>query len=352
LPSDEIPNWITSPEQFNEFIINANGRHLNIPQQSAAGAGVHIGIIDSAYRLPDDYTEGYRTRELQSNAFISEQYPDTTGHCLKVFNQMKPYSPRATYTFYQAVRDDGHLCLEAFSDSITSAIDDDVDILNISSGDPWRSSTQTNPVVQETTRAIDEGISIVASAGQHDPENQDSKPPVFCPAAHSSVIAVGGLEVYCPAELNAEPDDCADDPIGPYYILRDGDTHDNSPYNVAYCGANGCLGNESCITNQEEKPWERNPLPTGGKPDVLAPMHSLLYTKENGNYRLTHGTSFAAPLVTASIANIFAELREENRSNPAPHEVRTAVRRGGMRIGTSDLLKYDAMGARSPLGLV
>lgn len=348
-----IPNWASDVGELNDFVARANGCQINIPRQASRGKSIHIGVIDSAYALPDEFTAGFDVRESADNAFVTVDTQDTTGHALKVFNRISTYSADATFTLYQAVKEDQQLSLTAFSAAISAAIDDGVDILNISAGRPWEDLVSTNPAALEAKRAIEAGITVVAAAGNWYPDRQDSRPPVHCPAALDEVIAVGGLETVCPVEVGTEP---ADEKIGPYYAVPSQPNEDISeltPTDSAFCGSNGCIGGESCITNQEEREWEYNPLPTGDKPDVLAPMHIPLSVDGEGTSteKLTCGTSFAAPIVSASLANIYGELIEDGREMPKPHEVRYAARSGGKRIDSGKMLKYDAMGTRRALGV-
>lgn len=346
-----IPNWALNIDELNDFIARANGYQVNIPRQASRGQTTHIGIIDSAYALPEEFTRGHDVRESTDNAFVALETEDTTGHARKVFNRLSAYSADATFTLYQAVKENQKLSLTAFSEAISAAIGDGVDILNISAGRPWEHLVSTNPAALEAKRAIDAGITVVAAAGNWYPDRQDSRPPVHCPAALDEVIAVAGLETVCPVKIGEEP---SEERIGPYYAVPDmpeEEVDELTPTGRAFCGSNGCIDGESCITNQEEREWEYNPLPTGEKPDVLAPMHMSLSGNdgETSTVKLSCGTSFAAPIVSASLANIYGELLEDGREIPEPHEIRHAVRSGGKRIDSGKMLKYDAMGTRKAL---
>lgn len=330
------PKWADSVGDLEKFIILAHGRSANIPQEGAAGNGIHIGIVDSACRLPNSLTNGYNVNQNQLYSFIDNNVDESVGHCRHVFNRMSAFAPNAEYTLYQAVNSDGNMPLEAYSDAITAAISDRVDLINLSAGDPWPAPIDKNPNIIETKRLIDENIPVVAAAGNYYPNEQDNPPPVHCPSALEPVISVGGLITKCPYSLGDEP---AEEREGPYFI-----NGDCTEFPDAYCGEQGCVGGESCITNQEEKAWGRNPLATGGKPDVLAPMHTI--ESHNEECCLGGGTSFAAPLVTGSLASIFSEIRESSKDIPPPHDVRKAARSGSVRISDSQIGKYNAMGTR------
>lgn len=245
------------------------------------------------------------------------------------------------------MEEDGSLSLPAYSDAITAAIDDGVDILNVSAGEPWRGPTAANPNVSETKRAVKEDIIVVAAAGNWKAD-QERRPPVHCPAALEDVIAVGGFVTDCPAEMGDEP---SHEEIGPYYIKHDTDYQNNEIISEGpFCGRKGCVDGKSCISNSVERPWERNVLPTGGKPDVLAPMHVPTYN-EHAKPILNSGSSFAAPIVTGSLAIILDELRRSEGQDLNAYQAREAVVNGSTPIDEGKIKKYDAMGTRRFLGL-
>lgn len=342
------PRWVDDVNLLDEHIIEAHGRAVNMPKGGGAGGGIHIGIFDSAYELPDSITEPFETVEDERKSFITSSDSESTYHCRHVFRRLVAFAPNAKYTFYQTVNENRKLALGAYADAITAAIHDGVDLINISAGDPWRGPIDINPNVSETRRLLDEGISTVAAAGNYYREKQDSRPPVHCPSAAEGVVSVGSFETHCPHE----PGDEDDDPdTGPYYAIPEDNVQDETnPILGVFCGERGCVGGESCITQKSESPWDDNPLPTGGKPDVHAPMHQIQYHDDGGF--LNGGSSFAAPIVTASLARIFGELNSINQSIPSPYRVQQAVRSASSELPDSQVGKYDAGAVREVLGVV
>lgn len=341
-----LPPWADGPADLQDYITVAHGIATNIPRTGSAGTGVHIGIIDSACKLPDELVGSIELNQGQDHSFISSDSDDTSGHCETVFGRLKSYAPGAEFSIYQAVNEDGKLALGPFADSISRALDDEVDIVNLSAGDPWRGPINSNPNVKEIERLTENPIPVVAAAGNYYPDRHETRPPVFCPSAHEEVISVGGLVTECPAD---RPEDI-DHETGPYYL--DPDTSEGfevPPPSGTYCGERGCTGNRDCITNQVEKAWNYNPLPTGDKPDVLAPMHAV-NSSEKGFY-LNQGTSFSAPLVTGSVACIMSELYELGDPIPPPHRLRGIVRGSTKSVRGSQTGCYDAMGVRDALGI-
>jgi len=345
-----LPNWADDIDDVTGQIRISHGETINTPNAGGVGDSVHIGIIDSAWKAPLNIMEQFDIRGGPENAFIDPNQESTVGHCSHVFAWTSAFCPGATFSLYQAVDEDKSLPLDAFSEAVTKAIEDQVDIINISAGDPWRGPVNANPAVQEVKRAIDEDITVVAAAGNYDPEEQDTRPPVHCPAAHDPVIAVGAMEVNCPIKPGKEP---ADQGGRPYYCIpekRD-DLLEVRPTENAFCGQQGCVNGESCIRNQNESEWDYNPLQTDNKPDIFAPMHRPI-KDANGDHLLKVGTSFAAPIVTASLGCIYSELHDMGQELPRPHEARDAVINGGFPIGEGPHNKYDAMATRGELGIL
>lgn len=256
------------------------------------------------------------------------------------------YCPDATFSLYQAVREDRKLPIDAFSDANTAAVADGVDILNISAGEPWRGPVETNPNVLEAKRAVREDVIVVASAGNENPE-REGRLPVHCPAALEDVIAVGGFVSKCPGTPGEEP---ADEPGGPYYVRNDSDDHEATAVDGPFCGERGCVDGKGCIPNKQEESWEHNVMPTGGKPDVLAPV-IVPEVNADGQPILNSGTSFAAPVLTGALGGVLDELRRSEGRELNPYQARRAVVDGGSPIDDGKLPKFDAMGTRRVLGL-
>ena len=321
-----------------------------MPRGGSAGENTHIGIIDSACELPDVQTQGFDVRGGDDHSFINSNKSDTTDHGSRVFHRLSFYCQDATFSLYQAITEDGSLSTVGLSEAITAAINDNVDILNISAGRQWAGPIISNPEVHEVQRAIDAGIVIVAAAGQYHPSKHDNQPAVYCPAAHDDVIAVGGLETICPVTPGSEPDD---EQKGPYFAIppTNADVSELTPTET-FCGADTCSKEGSCFANQTEREWEYNPLPTNNKPDILAPMHLFVSSGgENEQHELLAGTSFASPIVAASLANIFSEMREQGVEIPPPGRVREFVYLTGAEI-PGNQVKYDAWELRKEFGLV
>jgi len=339
-----IPNWAETPQEVQSYIDDAHAACVDIPDGLRDGEGVHIGIIDSACRLPDHLITDTTVHHGDGHSFIDEEIDDTTRHGTAVFQRVKAFAPNAEYSIYQAVKKNRHLDLGAYSDAITQAIADNIDIINLSVGAPWRHPVHLNPAVKETQRLTDQGIAVVAAAGNHFPRRYDERPPVHCPSAAPEVISVGSLVVRCPKRPG---DESATSPEGPYYwlVADPGYEAPLSPDNGVYCGERGCTGGNGCSEHRRPHPWDFNPKPTGNKPDVLAPMHTLRHRRNLPDNRgwpyLSVGTSFSAPLLTGSLASIIGALPSEEKQS-ALATLRTAVRNGASEFEGSPIQRYNA----------
>lgn len=300
---------------LREFVFDSHKISVNCPSVANQGNKVRIGILDSLQNPPKRIARGLNIGTRKS--FVSSLEDETTSHGKKVLDILLKYSPRSEFNFYQAVDGNGRLPVQSFDAAIYAAIEDEVDILNISAGEPWEGPIDAWPITKPVRDAIDAGITIVAAAG-NDPA-EPSVQPINCPAAIEDVIAVGGFEVLCEGD--------ADHPDGAYWAQKvDNPEEEEYPDIIAegvYCGQQGC-GSTDCIKTQCEQPWIGNPQPTNGKPDVVAPVH-LPNTSHKGNPFLEVGTSFASPIVAGSLGLIFGELIEERIEIPPPQEIREII---------------------------
>lgn len=326
-----VPKWVDSIADLREFVFDAHKISVNCPSVANQGDQVRIGILDSLQNPPKRIARGLTIGTCES--FVSSLEDDTTSHGTKILDIILKYSPRSEFNFYQAVEENGRLPVQSFDAAIYAAIEDDVDLLNISAGEPWEGPIDAWPMTKPIRDAIDAGITIVAAAG-NDPA-EPSEQPINCPAAIEDVIAVGGFEVLCEGD--------GDHPDGAYWAHKvDDQAEDEYPDITAtgvYCGQRGC-GSTDCIKAQEERPWDNNPRPTNGKPDVVAPVH-LPNTSNEGNPYLEVGTSFASPIVTGGIGLIFSELLEEQVEVPPPEEVREVVLDTSSPIDRGDYRKFN-----------
>lgn len=282
-------------------------------------------------------TERLDIRDRES--FIESTDEETIRHGAQVLDIVAYYSPGSMYSLYQAVESDRTLRADPFDRAVDAAIQDEVDILNISAGDPWPGPVDLSPSSRTIERAIENDIVVVAAAGNS--PDSDSRRPIHCPAAVEEVIAVGGFVADCTsAACNTEGDGGVEHPDGTYWAhKRDEVEYPSRTPDGVFCGQQGCDGSD-CIRNQHERPWEGNVLPTDNKPDILAPVHYPEMMNGSSPY-LQVGSSFAAPVVTGTLGMIFGELIGGYNETPSAWDTRQAIRSSAVRIDEGDLRKLN-----------
>lgn len=185
------------------------------------------------------------------------------------------------------------------------------------------------------------GITVVAAAGNSFPDNKPK--PVHCPAAVEDVIAVGGLEVECTASIDSELESKSSETerSGPYWAKKEiNKEYPKMTPNGVFCGQRKCYEDRDCIPNQHSLPWKGNPLPTDGKPDVLAPVHYPDVLSDGSPY-LCVGSSYAAPIATGTLGLIFSEISAALSDYPSPYDTRQAIVSGATRIDEGHLKKLN-----------
>jgi len=343
----KTPNWAGKSEDIDNFITTAVRESVRISQSGAGGKDIHVGVFDSAQSLADWQHQNH-SGPIHCGCGHSFTSDDDEYHLhgRDVFHNISKYSPRAEVSLYQIINSDRNVETTALDGAITRAINDGVDIVNISGGDPWPGPVEFWPSTRHIKRLLEEQITVVAAAGNWR-QSQEEQPPVHCPAAIDNVIAVGGHETYCPADPGDEDQSATS---GPYYAFNDDCNYPSNPTNSVYCGRQGCVDGSICIKNQTEELWDRNPKPSNDKPDTFAPMHTVRENDEGVPF-LEGGTSFAAPVVTASLANIYSEIRASGDGLPYPWETREAVRKASLSENPYQTDKYDAPMVRRKLGV-
>ena len=264
---------------------------------------------------------------IHNRSFVSSDEELTTLHGGQVFEMAKNFAPHASFSFYQVIDEDGEMPIAAFSDGISAAIEDQVDIVNISAGTAWRGPMDANPYVKEAKRLTKEKITVVAAAGND--YHQESL-PVHCPALLDEIIAVGGCETICPSSHNI----AHTTPMqGPYYARPEEGNGVEVDASDTYCGWQGCENGQGCLSQNSDQPWAGNPRRKNNKPEILAPIHYLI--SEDNGFAFAYGTSFASPIVAGVLAEAYGNLRHEGYPDPNPAEFKKAIQE------TSNIIEYN-----------
>lgn len=200
-----------------------------------------------------------------------------------------------------------------------------VDLLNVSAGKHRPDCDQNCRICVAVRRTIDEGVCVVAGAGNR---RSDAALSLFCPALQDGVISVGAYEAVCTTVLRGEQPLYRQSPPvmpdGSYWVTPPSglDEHHGYP-DDHYCGYLGCTLGKGCKDNRAERPWEGNVSYHRGQADVLAPCHRPERTQK-GEPFLQSGTSYATPIVTGALAMVLGELFEAGKS-PTPAQIKRAV---------------------------
>ena len=170
---------------------------------------------------------------------------------------------------------------------------------------------------------MNSGVVLVSAAG-----NQSITESVCCPSLSEHSIAVGGCIARCTASIESRGGVVGPDITPPEAIW----VHrpDNSGLSEVVCSARGCGPGEDCESNREITEWSGNPRFVAETPDTLAPAYFPVGSS-NGPI-MQRGTSFAAPIVTASVLNVLRIIKSEGKS-VQPSVVRKHLRISGDEVG-------------------
>ncbi|WP_394295092.1 S8 family serine peptidase [Halococcus hamelinensis] len=242
-----------------------------------------------------------------------------------VFALLQHYCKDATFHLYRTIAEDRLFTPQNMLKALDAARNAGVDLLNVSAGKHRPDCNQNCRLCVAAKRIINDGVCVVAGAGNR---RRDEPLSLFCPALQDDVISVGAYEAVCTTDVGGEQPLHRQTPTirpnGSYWLSPPSESDGWYGYpRDHYCGYLGCTPDISCENNRLERPWERNISYQRGQPDVLAPCHQL-DTTSDGEPFLASGTSYAAPIVTGSLAMILGELFNRGK-NPNPKQIQRAI---------------------------
>jgi minor extracellular serine protease Vpr len=190
-----ITNFVTLDENY-ELLLDNSGPYIGaeFPKQLGfTGKGVKIGIIDTGINLshPDFFNQDKISKFLKGYDFVdNDTVPqDTNGHGTQVTGiiaangQLKGIAPNVEIFSYRVSSDGESVPSNLIIKAIKQAIDDEVDIINISLG----VNVTHNQIDRAVNDAIKQGIVVVAAAGNSGPDEST----IGSPARNPNVITVG-----------------------------------------------------------------------------------------------------------------------------------------------------------------
>lgn len=173
--------------------------------------------------------------------------------------------------------------------------------------------------------AREKGVILVSAAGNAGEESDVGN--VCCPALSEHSIAVGGCVARCTAEEAHPP--------GAIWVERT----DGVNLSGTFCSMKGCDSSQDCQNNRSVEEWKGNPQFLSRTPDTLAPVY---YPRMLGNGEITlgYGSSFATPIVSATIINIIEGLKA-NDEKISPSRVRELIRVTGNSLESVPVGVFD-----------
>jgi len=190
-----ITNFASFEENF-ELLLDNSGPYIGaeLPKQLGfTGDGIRIGVIDTGVNIdhPDFFNSNELSRFLKGYDFVeNDSIPqDTNGHGTQVTGiiaadgQLRGIAPGVEIFSYRVSSDGESVPSDLIIKAINQAVEDRVDIINISLGVNMTHAKIDNAV----NNAINHGIVVVAAAGNSGPE----KSTIGSPARNPNVITVG-----------------------------------------------------------------------------------------------------------------------------------------------------------------
>ena len=190
-----ISNFTDFEENF-ELLLDNSGPYIGVefPKQLGfTGNGIKIGVIDTGINLnhPDFFNQDNTSRFSKGYDFVDRDAipQDTNGHGTQVTGiigadgQLKGIAPMAEIFSYRVSSDGESVPSDLIIKAINQAVEDKVDIINISLG----VNMTHNKIDQAVNNAIKQGVVVVTAAGNSGPDEST----IGSPARNPNAITVG-----------------------------------------------------------------------------------------------------------------------------------------------------------------
>ena len=190
-----ITNFVSLEENY-ELLLDNSGPYIGaeFPKQLGfTGNGIKIGVIDTGINLnhPDFFNQDKTSRFLKGYDFVDDDTipQDTNGHGTQVTGiiaadgQLKGIAPMVEIFSYRVSSNGESVPSDLIIKAINQAVEDRVDIINISLG----VNMTHNKIDNAVNNAIKQGIVVVAAAGNSGPD----KSTIGSPARNPNAITVG-----------------------------------------------------------------------------------------------------------------------------------------------------------------
>lgn len=338
-----VPEWINSWNDFKSEHNAALSELVGIDTINNTGKGVDIAVIDTAYTA-GGVGKDLLVKNRRDLSPTDDQRQTKYSHGTRVLSVLAVVAPEAGYYLYRVKtarsldEENKRRQSRRFNDdkgkldgankrillAVKQAIEDDVDIINLSVGTHHPSCN--NCVFEEAIKeAREANIAVIAAIGND--ESYKRGQHIICPALTDGVLSVGGIVNKCGADFQSHTDD--------HRIWADIQTEDSCTTRQGpFCSFDGCAPNYKCNKNRDEQWWDKNIRHFGGNPHVLAPVHRPEKRKrKNKIIFFSAGTSFATPITAGAIALILSSM---SKNSVDMCKVLSAIRNGGPEIQGPD----------------
>ena len=353
---ENVPEWLTSWEKFRREYNESLKEQIGLDAVSNNGGGVDIAVVDTAYTA-EGIEKDISVGNSEDFSEIGDETHKEYSHGTRVLSVLSAIIPNAEYYIYRVKaarklvydsagqRDQTDIDLSNSSGeankrillAIEQAIEDEVDIINLSCG-VFHASCENcvfEKAIEEAHRA---GIIVVSAIGNESERRGDH---VLCPALSDGSLSVGGMVNYCNADFEHHTSDrriWADVRTPESGITRQG----------PFCSTQGCAPGYDCDENCDQKWWDGNIRHFGGNPQVLAPAHrpEIRYGRL---VVFSPGTSFATPITAGTIGRILASDRATDHD---VEQVKQALLQSGTEISNGDGASATSINAEGALSTI
>lgn len=303
-----------------------------VPPIPENGETVDVAVLDSVFKPPSaDNIDVNRTIDR-----VEPENGEKAGlHGTIVSEIIYNYTEHVRFNFIRVMHADSDLTVRQrdLQWGIHLAEKHDMDVINMSLGNDHIKDGKhqcldgSNPckVRGMIEDHLSDDVVVITSAG-----NKGNDEHITCPGRSSRVITVGGMEVRCTADINSSGLGPSLDPRPPYACWVNSG---NNTTNIL-CSGGDCSPFHDCNECRKVCESEINLETAVGKPDILAPsIYFKQFSKppEEGTLPVLEGTSYAAPMVTALVAEIVSLLKQEDCSIH-PHQMRDGISKSGLPV--------------------
>lgn len=247
------------------------------------------------------------------------------------------------FHLYQVVAEDARYRVSNFLKALDTANRANLEIINVSLGVYHDDCDGECRSCEAVNRVVDSGTTVIVAAGTRRKGSHES---TYCPGLSTKALTTSVVVPSCTAKPeNTSPRGFIRKwrPPNALWMLQqaEGPTEEEVYfYSDNLCSFEYCAPRVGCKNNRVEEPWEFNPEPDSGKPDILAPGFHATATPRG--LRVATGTSYSAAMTSGAIAEILGELFNLGQT-ASPSKIKEAVVDSGKIVQGSTIRKLDQL---------